>query len=263
MAPMSNLSSTSPTASGRPGPRVAVVTGAGSGIGKVSALALAGDGFSVVCAGRRKEAIDETVAEIGAAGGDGLAVPTDVTDESSIRELFAETVRAYGRLDVLFNNAGISMRPTPLPDIELADWNRVVATNLTGLFLCTREAFRIMRDQDPQGGRIINNGSLSATTPRVNSYAYTATKHAVSGLTKTTSLDGRAFNIACGQIDVGNAATPLTDSGLGRPSGAPPEPRMDVADVGRAVSYMASLPPEANVLFMTVMANSMPFVGRG
>lgn len=253
---MSNLSPSSP-------PRVAVVTGAGSGIGRVSALALAGDGFAVVCAGRRPDAIEGTRDEIEAAGGTALAVPTDVTEESSVRHLFDETVRTYGRLDVLFNNAGISMRPVPLPEIDLADWNRVVATNLTGLFLCTREAFRIMRDQDPQGGRIINNGSLSATTPRVNSYAYTATKHAVTGLTKSTSLDGRDYRIACGQIDVGNAATPLTDGGLGRPSGAAPEARMDVADVGRAVSYMASLPPEANVLWMTVMANTMPFVGRG
>lgn len=246
-------------------PRVAIVTGAGSGIGRVSALALARDGFSVVCAGRREAAIEETRAEIEAAGGAALCVVTDVTEEPSVRRLFDETVKAYGRLDLLFNNAGISMRAVPIPEIELADWNRVVATNLTGLFLCTREAFRIMRDQDPQGGRIINNGSLSATTPRVNSPAYTATKHAVTGLTKSTSLDGRAYHIACGQIDVGNAGTALTARLAGGPDagGVPAEPRMDAADVARAVSYMASLPLDTNVLFMTVMANAMPFVGRG
>lgn len=241
------------------------MTGAGSGIGRVSALALAADGFSVVCAGRREAAIEETKTEIEAAGGSARCVPTDVTEEPSVRHLFDETVKAYGRLDVLFNNAGISMRAVPIPEIDLADWNRVVATNLTGLFLCTREAFRIMRDQDPQGGRIINNGSLSATTPRVNSPAYTATKHAVTGLTKSTSLDGRSYHIACGQIDVGNAGTAMTARLGGGPAsgGVPAEPRMDVNDVGRAVSYMASLPLDTNVLFMTVMASAMPFVGRG
>ncbi|MCL2394871.1 MAG: SDR family oxidoreductase [Acidimicrobiaceae bacterium] len=254
------MSDTSATAA----PRVAIVTGAGSGIGQVSALALAADGFSVVCAGRREAAIEETRAKIEADGGNALCVVTDVTEEQSVLHLFDETIRTYGRLDVLFNNAGISMRAVPMPEIDLAEWNRVVATNLTGLFLCTREAFRIMRDQDPQGGRIINNGSISAHTPRPNSPAYTATKHAVTGLTKSTSLDGRDYHIACGQIDVGNAGTAMT-ARLGGGAGAsvPAEARMDVADVGRAVSYMASLPLDTNVLFMTVMANAMPFIGRG
>jgi len=255
------MSDTSATAA----PRVAIVTGAGSGIGQVSALALAADGFSVVCAGRREAALEETRAKIEADGGDALCVVTDVALEPSVRHLFEETIRTYGRLDVLFNNAGISMRAVSIPEIDLADWNRVVATNLTGLFLCTREAFRIMRDQDPQGGRIINNGSISAHTPRPNSPAYTATKHAVTGMTKSTSLDGREYHIACGQIDVGNAGTAMTARLAGGPGAGsvPAEARMDVADVGRAVSYMAGLPLDANVLFMTVMANAMPFIGRG
>jgi NAD(P)-dependent dehydrogenase (short-subunit alcohol dehydrogenase family) len=247
--------------------RVAVVTGAGSGIGRLTAVALARDGFSVVCAGRRPAAIEATRAEIEAAGGRASCVVTDVTDEASVGQLFAGAEQTFGRVDLVFNNAGVSMAPVSLVDVTLGEWERVVATNLTGTFLCTREAFRIMRDQDPQGGRIINNGSLSAMTPRPNSVAYTATKHAVAGLTKSTSLDGRQYNIACGQIDIGNASTDMTthmSAGAQQPDGSVrSEPTIDAADVARAVSYMASLPLDANVPFMTVMANAMPFIGRG
>jgi NAD(P)-dependent dehydrogenase (short-subunit alcohol dehydrogenase family) len=248
-------------------PRVAVVTGAGSGIGRVSAVALGRDGFAVVCAGRRPAAIEATRLEIVNAGGTALSVVTDVTDERSVQALFREVETTFGRIDLLFNNAGVSLGSTALPEVSLADWDRVVATNLTGTFLCTREAFRLMRDQDPQGGRIVNNGSISAMAPRPDSAAYTATKHAVSGLTKSTALDGRSFNIACGQIDIGNARTEMASAmagGVQQPSGSVrSEPLMDVADVARAVSYMASLPLDANVLSMTVMATAMPFVGRG
>jgi NAD(P)-dependent dehydrogenase (short-subunit alcohol dehydrogenase family) len=237
--------------------RVAIVTGAGSGIGRVSAVALGRDGFTVVCAGRRRDAIEVTRQAVVAGGGTALGVVTDVTEEPSVEALFRQVEGAFGRVDLLFNNAGVSLPPTPLDEVSRSEWERVVATNLTGTFLCTREAFRLMRHQDPQGGRIINNGSISATTPRPLSAAYTATKHAVAGLTKSTALDGRAFNIACGQIDVGNA---LTEMNPGRSGG---EPMMDAADVARAVSYMASLPLDANVLSMTVMATAMPFVGRG
>jgi NAD(P)-dependent dehydrogenase (short-subunit alcohol dehydrogenase family) len=247
--------------------RVAIVTGAGSGIGHLSAIALGRDGFTVVCAGRRRAAIEATSGEIVAAGGTALSIVTDVTDEDSVEGLFGQVRSSLGRVDLLFNNAGVSLPPTPLAEVSRAEWDRVVATNLTGTFLCTREAFRVMRDQDPQGGRIINNGSISAMAPRPQSAAYTATKHAVSGLTKSTALDGRAFNIACGQIDIGNAMTDMASAmstGTQQADGSVrPEPTMDGRDVARAVSYMASLPLDANVLSMTVMATGMPFVGRG
>ena len=244
-------------------PRVAVVTGGGSGIGAASARALAADGWTVVLAGRRREALDAV-----AAGHDRLdPVPADVTDEDSVRGLFETTVRRHGRVDLLFNNAGTVARPVDLDEHDLAAWNAVVAVNLTGAFLCTREAFRVMRRQDPQGGRIINNGSISAHAPRPRSVAYTATKHAITGLTKSTALDGRPYDIACGQIDIGNATTELAGgfaNGTTQADGSVrPEPLMDVADIARAVVYMASLPLDANVATMTVMATKMPFVGRG
>jgi NAD(P)-dependent dehydrogenase (short-subunit alcohol dehydrogenase family) len=248
-------------------PGVAVVTGAGGGIGAATALALAGAGWRVVLAGRRLSALEE-VAAIGAGLPGGLQpVPTDVTDEASVAGLFDHAVARHGRVDLLFNNAG-RFAPARDPDeIPLDEWNAVVAVNLTGAFLCTREAFRVMRAQAPQGGRIINNGSISAHAPRVRSTAYTVTKHAISGLTKSTSLDGRPYDIACGQIDVGNAATDLTarfEQGMPQADGAVRvEPMMDVADVARAVVFMAGLPLGANVATMTVMATKMPFVGRG
>ncbi len=244
-------------------PRVAVVTGGGSGIGAASARALAADGWTVVLAGRRREALAAV-----AAGHDRLdPVPTDVTDEDSVSGLFETTVRRHGRVDLLFNNAGTVARAVDLDAHDLATWNAVVAVNLTGAFLCTREAFRVMRRQEPQGGRIINNGSISAHTPRPRSVAYTATKHAITGLTKSTALDGRPYDIACGQIDIGNAATELAGgfaTGTTQADGSVrPEPLMDVAAVARAVCYMASLPLDANVATMTVMATKMPYVGRG
>jgi len=247
--------------------RIAVVTGGGSGIGEAVAQALAEDGWTVVLAGRRKEALEAVVA--GGAGLTGMldAIPTDVTDEASVRSLFRATVQRYNRVDLLFNNAGIGAPAVDIDALELGVWNKVLAVNLTGAFLCTREAFRVMRQQQPQGGRIINNGSISAHAPRPRSIAYTATKHAITGLTKSTALDGRAFDIACGQIDIGNAAT---DLGSGAASGAAqadgtvrPEPLMDVAEVARAVCYMANLPLGANVATMTLMATKMPFIGRG
>jgi NAD(P)-dependent dehydrogenase (short-subunit alcohol dehydrogenase family) len=244
--------------------RIAIVTGGGSGIGAASAHALAGEGWTVVLAGRRREALEAV-----AAAGPGTLVPirTDVTDEAGVRSLFETTVRRYGRVDLLFNNAGAGAPPVEIDALSLDAWNRVVAVNLTGAFLCTREAFRIMRQQQPQGGRIINNGSISAYTPRPQSIPYTATKHAITGLTKSTALDGRPYGIACGQIDVGNAGTELTApmlSGMPQADGTVrAEPVMDVAHVARAVLYMASLPLDANVATMTVMATSMPFVGRG
>jgi NAD(P)-dependent dehydrogenase (short-subunit alcohol dehydrogenase family) len=250
---------------GRPG--VAIVTGAGSGIGAATALALAADGWQVLLAGRRLPALAE-VAERGAGRpGALLPVPTDVTDEGAVAALFSRAVDAYGRLDLLFNNAGM-FSPGKDPDaITLAEWNAIVAVNLTGAFLCTREAFRLMRSQQPRGGRIINNGSISAHTPRPGSLGYTVTKHAITGLTKSTSLDGRPYDIACGQIDVGNAATDMTagfEQGMAQPDGsARPEPKMAVDDVASAVRYMAGLPLSANVLTMTVMATKMPYVGRG
>jgi len=248
-------------------PKVAIVTGAGSGIGRAAAIALAQEGFAVVVAGRRKEALDATVAEGTAVGLLMLAVPTDVSEPSSVRALFAKTKEAFGRLDLLFNNAGKSAPSIPLEDLTYDQWAVVVDTNLTGAFLCTQQAFNLMKSQLPRGGRIINNGSLAAYAPRPNSAPYTATKHAITGLTKATSLDGRKYDIACGQIDIGNAATEMTTammSGIEQPSGAiEMEPTIHVLDVARAVVYMASLPLTTNVQFMTVMATKMPFVGRG
>ena len=250
-----------------PETKVAIVTGAGTGIGKAVALALLAAGYSVVLAGRRKEPLDAAVALARAPGGRALAVPTDVADPASVRALFAQTRAAYGRLDLLFNNAGVSAPGVNLEDLTYEQWKAVVDINLTGVFLCTQEAFRLMKDQDPRGGRIINNGSISAHAPRPNSAPYTSTKHAITGLTKSTSLDGRKYDIACGQIDIGNAATDMAAKmakGVPQANGAiAVEPLMDVAHVASAVLYMASLPPAANVQFMTVMATKMPFVGRG
>jgi NAD(P)-dependent dehydrogenase (short-subunit alcohol dehydrogenase family) len=244
-------------------PQVAVITGAGSGIGRAVAVELLQAGYQVVLAGRRAEALRETAAVAPAAS---LVVPTDVTGEESVRALFAEARRAFGRVDVLFNNAGINV-PGDVGDLAVEDWRRVIDTNLTGSFLCAAEAFRIMRDQDPQGGRIINNGSISAYSPRPASPAYTASKHAITGLTKSISLDGRRFRIACGQIDVGNAATELTSrmaDGVPQANGTTmAEPTFDVALVGQAVRSMASLPLDANVQFVTIMATAMPYIGRG
>jgi NAD(P)-dependent dehydrogenase (short-subunit alcohol dehydrogenase family) len=247
--------------------RVAVVTGAGSGIGRAAALALLGDGYHVALAGRRRERLEETAAQAGPARERALPVPTDVCDEQAVRALFAAAREAFGRVDVLFNNAGAGAPPVPLEELSFAQWKAVVDVNLTGMFLCTREAFRVMKDQDPRGGRIINNGSISAQAPRPHSAPYTATKHAVTGLTKSTALDGRKHDIACSQIDIGNAATELTERmerGVPQANGSTMvEPRMDVAHVGRAVLHMANLPLDANVLFMTIMATKMPLVGRG
>ncbi|MFL6796306.1 MAG: SDR family oxidoreductase [Xanthobacteraceae bacterium] len=249
--------------------KVALVTGAGTGIGKAVALALMHEGYAAVLAGRRKDKLDEVAAAGKARGATTLAVATDVSEPEQIRALFARTREAFGRLDLLFNNAGIGAPPVPLEELPYETWKKVVDTNLTGMFLCTQEAIRIMKLQDPRGGRIINNGSISAHTPRPRSAAYTATKHAVTGLTKSTSLDCRAYNITCSQIDIGNAATPLTErmvegQGVMQADGRMAvEPRMNADDVGRAVVYIASLPLDTNVMFMTVMANLMPFVGRG
>lgn len=247
--------------------KVALVTGAGTGIGRAVALALMQAGYHVVLAGRRKEPLEET-AEMGAASGrQALVVPTDVGDPASVKALFAKTKETFGRLDLLFNNAGRGTPPVPIEDLTLEQWQGVVDTNLTGAFLCTQEAVRMMKAQDPQGGRIINNGSISAHAPRPRSAPYTATKHAITGLTKSTSLDGRPFNIVCGQIDIGNALTPLTQrmtEGVPQADGSTAvEPTMDVEHVGRAVVHMAELPLEANIQFMTIMASKMPFLGRG
>jgi NAD(P)-dependent dehydrogenase (short-subunit alcohol dehydrogenase family) len=240
---------------------IAVVTGAGSGIGRAAAQALLEDGGSVVAAGRREAPLHETIGDA-----DGLAVPTDVTDPPSVEALFAATLERFGRVDLLFNNAGLGVS-APVAELAYEDWQRVVDTNLTGSFLCAQAAFRAMAAQDPRGGRIINNGSLSAYVPRPYAVAYNATKHAVTGLTKSLSLEGRAYDIACGQLDIGNAATEMTErmsGGVPQADGTlVPEPTMDVANVARAVVYMASLPLDANVQFMTVMATKMPFVGRG
>jgi NAD(P)-dependent dehydrogenase (short-subunit alcohol dehydrogenase family) len=247
--------------------KVALVTGAGSGVGRAAALALLGEGYSVVLAGRRREALEQTAGAAGEAAGRTLVVPADVADPASVRALFEAAKSAFGRLDLLFNNAGTGAPPVPLEDLTYEQWRRVVDVNLTGAFLCTQAAFRIMKDQGPRGGRIINNGSISAQTPRPNSAPYTATKHAITGLTKSTALDGRKYDIACGQIDIGNAATEMTarmkDGVLQAGGERAVEPTMDVANVARAVVFMASLPPDANVLFLTVMATKMPFVGRG
>ena len=250
-----------------PPTKVAIVTGAGTGIGKACALALLHKGYAVALAGRRTEPLQQVIADAGLSGERALAVPTDVGDPESVRALFARTRAAFGRLDLLFNNAGTGAPPIALGDLTYAQWKSVVDINLTGVFLCTQEAFRLMKSQDPRGGRIINNGSISAHAPRPNSAPYTSTKHAITGLTKSTSLDGRKYDIACGQIDIGNAGTEMAArmaTGVPQANGAIAiEPLMDVANVASAVVYMASLPLDANVQFMTVMATKMPFVGRG
>ena len=248
------------------GSKVALVTGAGSGIGKAVALALLKEGYSVVLAGRRPDPLKQAIAEAGSAA-NALAHTADVSDPESVRALFARTKERFGRLDVLFNNAGINVPGVPLEDLSIAQWRSVVDTNLTGAFLCTQQAFALMKEQSPRGGRIINNGSISAYTPRPDSIAYTATKHAVTGLTKSTSLDGRKYDIACSQIDIGNAATEMTTrmaKGVLQANGdVVVEPLLDLAHVAAAVVYMAGLPLDANVQFMTVMATKMPFIGRG
>jgi NAD(P)-dependent dehydrogenase (short-subunit alcohol dehydrogenase family) len=245
--------------------KVAVVTGAGTGIGRAVAIGLAGEGYSVVLAGRRAKLLDQTVEQ--SRSSRVRAVPTDVTDPDSVRHLFTVTREAFGRVDLLFNNAGVNVPGVPLEEVSVEQWNRVVSVNLTGAFLCTQQAFLMMKTQHPPGGRIINNGSISAQTPRPNSAPYTATKHAITGLTKSTSLDGRAFDIACGQIDIGNAATELAArfaTGVVQANGEiAVEPLIDVAHVVKAVVYMANLPLDVNVQFLTVMATKMPFVGRG
>ena len=247
--------------------KIAVVTGAGTGIGRSCALALLGAGYSVALAGRRREQLEETVALAGPAGAQALAVPTDVSDPTSVDALFAATKQHFGRLDLLFNNAGVNVPDVAFEDLTVAQWTNVVAINLTGSFLCAQAAFRAMKEQTPQGGRIINNGSISAHAPRPNSAPYTSTKHAITGLTKSMSLDGRKYDIACGQIDIGNAATAMGGrmaKGVPQANGTVAvEAVMDVSEVARALLYMASLPPEANVQFLTVMATKMPFVGRG
>jgi len=247
--------------------KIAVVTGAGSGIGRASALALLDIGFSVVLAGRRREMLEETAALAQAPPPRTLVVPTDVTDPKSVDALFARVKSTYGRIDLLFNNAGISTRNIPIEELTYEQWSNVVATNLTGAFLCAQHAFRMMKAQDPQGGRIINNGSVSAHVPRRNSVPYASTKHALTGLTRALSLDGRDYNIACGQIDIGNAATSCNeDTARGRLQASgrvEAEARIDVEHVARGVAYMAGLPLEANVQFMTVMATKMPYIGRG
>jgi NAD(P)-dependent dehydrogenase (short-subunit alcohol dehydrogenase family) len=254
-------------------PRIAIVTGAGTGVGRAAALALMKAGYVVALAGRRKDKLDEVAAQGASWGaatqGRSMVAPTDVADPAAVKALFSAVKAAHGRLDVLFNNAGIGAPAVPIEDLPLDKWRAVVDTNLTGPFICTQEAFRIMKAQTPRGGRIINNGSISAHTPRPMAAAYTSTKHAITGLTKQTALDGRPFDICCGQIDIGNAATPLTDrmvqgAGVMQPDGRMmQEARMDAEHIGDAIVYMANLPLSTNVLFMTVMANQMPFVGRG
>ena len=244
--------------------KVAVITGAGTGVGRASAIALATDGFTVVLSGRRRDRLEEVADDV---PGETLLVQTDITDPAAVDDLFAITEQRFGRVDLLFNNAGVGAPAVPLDELDIEQWRQVVDTNLTGAFLCARAAMAIMKRQSPPGGRIINNGSISAHSPRPNSAPYTATKHGLTGLTKSIALDGRQFGITCGQIDIGNAATEMTERmtrGVLQPDGdVRPETRMSVDDVARAIAYMASLPPEANVLSMTVMAAGMPFVGRG
>lgn len=247
--------------------KVAIITGAGTGIGNRTALALLEEGYSVALAGRRVEALEATATEAGSAASRTLVVPTDVGDPGAVQALFAKTMETFGRLDLLFNNAGTSAPPIPLEDLTYEQWKSVVDVNLTGAFLCTQEAFRIMKRQDPMGGRIINNGSISAYVPRPNSAPYTATKHAIAGLTKSTSLDGRRYDIACGQIDIGNAETGMASvfkTGVPQANGTiAPEPTFDPDHVAQAVVYMASLPLDTNVQVMTIMATKMPYIGRG
>ncbi len=247
--------------------KIAIVTGAGTGVGRSAALALLDMGYAVALAGRRREPLEETVSMAAGRAAHTLVVPTDVAQPKSVRNLFDQIRKTYGRLDLLFNNAGIAAPGVPLEELRLEDWQAVVDVNLTGPFLCTQEAFRIMKNQHPRGGRIINNGSISAHVPRPDSAPYTATKHAMTGLTRSTALDGRRYDIACGQIDIGNAATEMTGSmgqGVLQANGRmEPEPTMDVEEVGRAIRYMAGLPRNTNVLFMTILANRMPYVGRG
>jgi NAD(P)-dependent dehydrogenase (short-subunit alcohol dehydrogenase family) len=250
-----------------PSPKIALITGAGTGVGKAAALALAREGFSVVLTGRRKELLEEVATEAQKLGAKTLVVPADVGDPAQVKALFAKTKETFGRLDLLFNNAGMGAPAVPMEQLPFETWKAVVDVNLTGSFLCAQEAMRMMKEQKPQGGRIINNGSISAHAPRPNSVAYTSTKHAITGLTKCIALDGRPFDIACGQIDIGNALTPLAarmSQGVPQADGSVrPEPLMDVESVGRTIVYMATLPPDANALFVTVMATKMPFVGRG
>jgi NAD(P)-dependent dehydrogenase (short-subunit alcohol dehydrogenase family) len=247
--------------------KTALVTGAGTGVGRAVALALLKDGYRVALAGRRKEMLDQTASQAGPAGKNALVVPTDVGKPGAVQALFAKIKDSFGRLDVLFNNAGGNAPGVPFEDLPFEKWQSVVDVNLTGMFLCAQAAFRMMKDQVPRGGRIINNGSISAHTPRPGSAPYTATKHGVTGLTKTISLDGRPYDIACGQVDIGNAVSPMTErmaQGVRQANGTTaPEPRMDPAHVGDAVVFMASLPLDVNVLTMTIMATKMPFVGRG
>ena len=247
--------------------KISIVTGAGTGVGKSASLALADEGWTIVLAGRRKDPIEAVANEIKSRGGNASAIVTDTSDTKSVKGLFEETKRTFGRLDLLFNNAGTNAPGVSLEELSFEQWTNVVNVNLTGVFLCTQEAFRLMKAQTPMGGRIINNGSISAHVPRPGSAPYTATKHAVTGLTRSTSLDGRKYNIACGQIDIGNA---LTEMAARMTKGVPQadggiqvEPVMDVANVGKTVAHMASLPMEANVQFVTVMATNMPFIGRG
>ena len=247
--------------------KTAVITGAGSGIGQAVALAFLADGYRVALAGRRKDALEGTIKDAGKNGSNAIAVPTDVSDAAAVKNLFTAARDKFGRVDVLFNNAGVNAPGVPLEDLTVEQWKTVVDINLTGMFFCIQEAFRVMKDQDPRGGRIINNGSISAHAPRPNSAPYTATKHAVTGLTKSASLDGRKYEIACGQIDIGNAMTELAArmaKGVPQADGSiKPEAMMDVREVASAALYMASLPLDTNVQFMTIMATKMPFVGRG
>lgn len=247
--------------------KVAIVTGGGSGVGRYAAIALLRDGYSVVIAGRRYDALKETLTMAGESNSQALAIKTDVTQPDSVRNLFNGAKEQFGRLDLLFNNAGMGAPAIPLEDLSIKQWTDVVNVNLTGSFLCTQEAFRLMKNQDPMGGRIINNGSVSAYAPRPNSAPYTSTKHAITGLTKSTSLDGRKYDIACGQIDIGNAETDMTKrmkDGVTQANGETMvEPTMDVNNVSRAVLYMANLPPDANAQFLTIMATKMPYLGRG